>query len=47
MITSAREPGYKIAVGCDFWVQPEERLLNRLIKSLGEKNVYLRSSLNV
>jgi len=41
VILSEQEPENAIAVGCDFWIQPEEKLMNRLVKSLGEKNVTL------
>lgn len=41
VILSEQEPENAIAVGCDFWIQPEEKLLNRLVKSLGEANVTL------
>jgi DNA polymerase III subunit alpha len=41
IICSEQEPENAIAVGCDFWIQPEEKLMRRLVKSLGEKNVTL------
>lgn len=43
MLTSLRNPGYMIAVGVDFWVQPEAKLMRRLVKSLGPDNVQLIS----
>ncbi|PIQ27648.1 DNA polymerase III subunit alpha [bacterium (Candidatus Blackallbacteria) CG17_big_fil_post_rev_8_21_14_2_50_48_46] len=41
VICSEQEPENAIAVGCDFWIQPEEKLMRRLIKSLGQENVIL------
>lgn len=41
VILSEQEPENAIAVGCDFWIQPEEKLMARLVKSLGKNNVTL------
>ncbi|HEY9840206.1 MAG TPA: DNA polymerase III subunit alpha, partial [Candidatus Obscuribacterales bacterium] len=41
LLSSAESPDQLVAVGMDFWVAPDESLLQRLRKSLGEDNVIL------
>lgn len=41
LLSSATHPDQLVAVGMDFWIAPDESLLQRLRKSLGEDNVML------
>lgn len=40
-LSAEQYPGQTIATGLDFWVQPEDALLTRLRKNLGDDNVIL------
>lgn len=41
MLLSQTDPQHMIVTGCDFWVSPEERLMEHLKKHLGQNNVYI------
>lgn len=41
MLKAKSHPGEMVAVGVDFWVKPENALLERLRKHLGDENVHL------
>lgn len=46
MLYSTGDEESAVAVGCDFWIKPEEKLMNKLCRALGQTNVQLSGSVN-